>query len=232
MLVSYSHRFIFIHIGKTGGMSMREVLLPYASEPEKFKIRRPPQMSGERPNPLYTVWETLLLHPTARDVQKELPADVFTDFYKFAFVRNPWDLQVSMYHFILRETTATKHAAVKALGSFDAFVEWVVTTADPYPKGITKLQKDMITDKNGALLVDFVGHYETLDRDFSHVASTVGIDVALPHLNQSKHSDYRSYYNEHTRQLVADHFKADIDLFGYTFDGCRTEAMKESSCGQ
>src|SRR5215813_4291404 len=74
MLISHSHRFIFIHVGKTGGMSMREVLKRYAQEPEKFRIRRPPQMNGDRPNPLYAVWETLLLHAKARDVQKEVPA--------------------------------------------------------------------------------------------------------------------------------------------------------------
>jgi hypothetical protein len=224
MLISHTHRFIFIHVGKTGGMSMREALLPYCAEPEKFKIRRPPRMSGDRPNPMYTVWETLLLHAKARDVQKEIPAATFHTYYKFGFVRNPWDLQVSLYHFILREPEAARHDQVKACGSFEAFVEWAAATPDPYPRGITKLQGDMLTNSRGQLLVDFVGRYETLDQDFALVAKTIGIAAALPRLNRSDHRDYRTYYNGYTRQIVAETFRADIELFGYTFDRQRLTA--------
>jgi len=227
MLVSYSHRFLFIHVGKTGGMSVRTVLEPVSAEPEKFIMRRPAKMIGDRPNPLYTVWETLLLHAKARDAQKEFPAGLFDSLFKFAFVRNPWDLQVSMYHFILREPEAAKHDQVKALGSFDAFVDWVIAHPEPYPKGITKLQKDMITDAAGKPLLDFIGTWENLHRDFAYVAGKVGIKAELPHLNQSLHQDYRTYYNDRTRNLIAEHFRPDIELFGYTFDGHVGGSLKE-----
>ncbi len=217
MLVSHTHRFIYIHVGKTGGMSMREVLKTYAQEPDKFRIRRPPAAVGDRPNPLYKVWETLLLHAKARDVQKELPPEIFGGFYKFAFVRNPWDLMVSMYHFILREPKAAKHDQVKALGSFDAFVEWAVKEPEPFPKGITRLQKEMLTDSEGNLLVDFVGRYETLHRDFAAICEKVRIDNTLPHLNRSQHLDYRTYYTPETRRLVEESFQADIECFNYSF---------------
>ena len=183
------------------------------------EIRRPPKFKGDRPNPMYSVWETLLLHAKARDARKELTPEAFDAFFKFAFVRNPWDLQVSMYHFILREPEAPRHDEVKALGSFDAFVEWVLATAEPYPKGITKFQSEMISDSDGKLLVDFIGRYETLSRDYAEVCKRVGIDAPLPHLNKSVHRDYRSYYNARTRALVEQHFKSDIELFGYSFDG-------------
>ena len=225
MLVSNSHRFIFFHIGKTGGMSVRNTLQHYAQEPEKFKIPRPlPRVNGE-PNKMYEVWQTLLLHAKASDAQQELPADIFNNFYKFAFVRNPWDLQVSMYHFILREPTSSTYSQVSALGSFEAFIEWVIKTPQPYPKGITKLQQQMITDADGKLLVDFVGRYETLEQDFEKIATLLNIQEKLPHLNQSQHHDYKSYYNEYTQQLVAEHFKADIELFGYTFS--KTKKLEE-----
>ena len=100
MLISHSHRFIFFHVAKTGGMSVRKALLPYTEEPARFKIKRPPAHKAGRPNPFYAIWEALLLHATARDAQKELPATVFDEYYKFAFVRNPWDWQVSMYNII------------------------------------------------------------------------------------------------------------------------------------
>lgn len=217
MLISYSHRFIFFHIGKTGGMSMREVLQPYTQEPEKFKIPRPAQMHDGKTNKMYDVWQTLLLHAKASDAKNELPSDIFNNFFKFAFVRNPWDLQVSMYHFILREPTSSTYPQVSQLGSFEAFIEWVVKTPQPYPKGITKLQRDMITDSEGNLLVDFVGHYEKLQEDFNFLRGKLNIQESLPHLNRSQHKDYRDYYNDHTRNLVSEHFKDDIELFDYRF---------------
>jgi hypothetical protein len=71
-----------------------------------------------------------------------------------------------------------------------------------------------------------VGRYETLAADFAQVCDRLKLRVELPHVNQSVHQDYRTYYSEHTRQLVAEHFAADIRLFGYTFDntaevGCK-----------
>jgi hypothetical protein len=219
MLISNSHRFIFIHVGKSAGMSIRNALVPFCEEPEKFKILRPSRMKGGQPNPLYTMWETLLLHPKASDAKGELPPDVFGGYYKFAFVRNPWDILVSLYHFMLSDPEIPRHAEVKALPDFGAFLDWAIAEAAPFPKAITKYQADMLTDSDGKLLVDCIGYYETLRDDFARICAHVGIDAPLPHLNRSHHRDYRSYYTPQTRALVEEHFRRDIDLFGYTFDG-------------
>ena len=220
MLISPTRQFIFFHVPKTAGLSIRDVLQPYAEEPEKFKIRRPPRATNGQPNRMYEVWQTLLLHASARDAQKELPPDLFARFFKFGFVRNPWDWQVSMYQFILRQETNPKHDTVKRLGGFDEYLEWVVETPDPYPKGTPKQQCEILVDSDNQLLVDFVGHYETLSQDFQYVRDRLKIEGTLPHLNATPHPDYRSYYNERTKRLVADNFPADVELFGYRFDGC------------
>lgn len=219
MLISHSHRFIFFHVAKTAGLSVRNALQPYAEEPTKFKIKRPSRLKAGLPNPFYNVWEALLIHAKASDAQKELPTAIFDGYYKFAFVRNPWDWQVSMYHFILHEPTHVKHGLVKSFGTFERYLEWVVAIPNPYAKGATKLQKEVLTDSAGHLLVDFVGRYETLAQDFAQICQQLDIIAQLPHVNKSTHHDYRAYYNAHTRQLVAEHFAADITLFGYTFEG-------------
>ncbi len=218
MLISHSHRFIFFHVAKTGGMSVRSALLPYTEEPARFKIKRPPAQKAGQPNPFYAVWEALLLHAVARDVQKEVPSTIFGSYYKFAFVRNPWDWQVSMYNFILSEPTHIRHNLVVSFGSFDRYLDWVVATDSPYPKGATKFQYETLTDSDGRLLVDYVGRFETLAQDFAQVCHQVGLTTRLPHLNSSQHRNYRAYYNERSQQMVAEHFATDIDLFGYTFD--------------
>jgi hypothetical protein len=217
MLISYTHKFIFFHVAKVGGLSIRKALEPYAQLPEKFRIKRPPKFSRGKPNPLYEMWENTVLHAKSRDAAKELSQEIYNKFYKFAFVRNPWDWQVSMYHFILKETTHIRHELVTSMSGFEEYLEWVISTPNPYSRGATRFQKDMLTDDTGGLMVDFVGRYETLSGDFRQICQKLGINASLPHLNQSSHRDYRTYYNERTKQLVAEHFREDIELFGYDF---------------
>jgi hypothetical protein len=217
MVISYSHQFIFFHIAKVGGLSIRAALEDYVQEPDRFKIARPPKMIGDKPNPLYAMWASALTHVKAREAQEKLPAEVYRTFYKFAFVRNPWDWQVSMYHFLLQETTNARYALVKSMRGFAEYLEWITQTPNPYPKGAAKFQKDMVTDESGQIIVDFIGRYETLARDFQQVCQTLRIEAALPYLNQTSHYDYRSYYTETTKKLVAEHFREDITLFGYAF---------------
>jgi hypothetical protein len=226
MILSHSHRFLFFHIAKTGGMSVREALEPFCVEPEKFVMRRPSKMIGDRVNPLYKVWETLLLHAKASDAKRELPPEIFDPYFKFVFVRNPWDWLVSMYHFVLREPEAARHDEVKALGTFDAYVEWAVSTPNPFPKGVSGVQSEMITDADGNMLVDYVGAYENLAADFAEVLTILGLQASLPHVNQSVHREYQTYYNDRTRAIVAGHFQPDIELFGYSFGGSPRALLK------
>jgi hypothetical protein len=107
---------------------------------------------------------------------------------------------------------------VKQLGSFAAYLTWVIETDKPYPKGATKLQSSALTDAEGKLLVDFVGRYETLAQDFAQICDRLAIAVELPHVNRTAHWDYRDYYDTQTRQLVAEHFRADVELFHYEFE--------------
>ena len=226
MLISYSHKFIFFHVTKAAGSSVKKALEDYAQEPEKFKIARPPKTIDGKPNRFYEMWESVLWHAKARDAKKELSSEVYDRFYKFAFVRNPWDWQVSYYHFILKEPTHIRYELVSSMSGFEEYLDWVINTKNPFPKGATKLQKDIITDKEGNLIVDFVGRFESITQDFDSVCKKINISAQLPHVNSSKHRDYRQYYSEKTKQIVAEHFKEDIELFGYTFDSYLSPSVK------
>jgi len=170
MLISTSHRFLFFHVAKVAGLSMREALREYASEPEVFnRMRRPPRLAGGQPNRLYAMWESATIHAQARQARQSLPESTFTTFYKFAFVRNPWDWQLSMYHFILKTVDHVRHDEVKAMSGFEEYLEWVIATDNPFAMGATKLQTTMLMDEEGHWLVDYVGRYENLVQDFAEV---------------------------------------------------------------
>jgi hypothetical protein len=101
---------------------------------------------------------------------------------------------------------------------FEEYLDWVINTKNPFPKGATKLQKDIITDREGKIIVDFVGRYETLAKDFQSICKFLKLNAYLPHVNSSGNRDYRSFYNEQTQKIVAENFQEDLELFGYTFE--------------
>jgi len=211
MLISYSRKFIYVHIYRVAGTSIRDALAKYAYIPDRQMHLRLLRKMGVHRLVQHHRLEQFDGHSTAQEIKEKLPPGIFKSFFKFAFVRNPWDWQVSLYHFMLQNKSHRQHRLTESLGSFEKYLEWRVNED-------LHLQKDFVVDSNSQLLVDFVGDYTSLSRDFRYVCHRIGCNSALPHLNGSRHRDYREYYTDRTIKLVAEAFKEDIEYFGYTFD--------------
>lgn len=80
-------------------------------------------------------------------------------------------------------------------------------------------QRSFITDKDGNILVDFIGKYENLSGDLAFAAHKTGLgEFKLFHENKSsRQNDYRELYTEETKRLIAERYKDDIELFDYRF---------------
>jgi chondroitin 4-sulfotransferase 11 len=188
MHTKYLAPVFFVHINKTGGSSIETAL--------KLPFQ----------------------HLTAVELIELVGEKRWNSRFSFAFVRNPWDKVASHYHYRVKTNqTRLKERPIP-------FGEWVQLTyrdkALPYydnPKMFMP-QMDWIADANGRLLIDFVGRFETLAQDFQYVCGQIGQDAHLPHIKQSDRGDYRRYYDDTTRQVVADWFSRDIQAFGYEFD--------------
>lgn len=188
------------------------MLEPYVFRPERSLTNRIRNRLGLPTCPLYP---GLAKHARAIEIRDALPARVFDSFYKFAFVRNPWDWQVSWYHYILQRPAHEEHEAVRRLGGFEEYLSWRV---DNHP---ALRQKDFVTDERGEPIVDFIGRFESLAADFGRVCAATAIRARLPHLNRTRHDDYRTYYSDRACGLVADYCREDIGYFGYRFDPAR-----------
>ena len=225
MLISYTHNFIFIHVAKSAGTSMYQALLPYARQPLGGQWRKQLALLGpiNRVGGLY-LQNDFRIHVAAAEVRRCLPREVYARAFKFAFVRNPWDRLVSFYAFLCREKTHRHHQFVSGLGSFEKYLRWDLkrrrTNQYPY-----------ITDRRGNLLVDFIGRFENMEEDFTKVCRQLSLKADLPRVNTTTHRDYRTYYTPETRELVAQHCRRDIELFGYTFDPV-SEGASSSSLGR
>lgn len=181
--------FIFIHINKTAGTSIGNAIgLPIKH------------------------------HQTAREIIARIGRDKWDKAYKFTLVRNPWDKVVSHYEYRRkRDKTALASNEI-------SFIEWVRKTygpdKDPFyynnPKAFQP-QVEWLKDDDGVITIDFIGKFETINEDFGQIRSAIGIDAELPHLNASKRSGYRHYYDDESREMIARWFHEDIELFGYHF---------------
>jgi hypothetical protein len=219
MLLSLRYRFLFVHIAKTGGTSVRESLQGLRwRDPwylPMFLCSRLSHLSGHR------IATKLPRHAKAIAAKEMLPKETFEGLFKFAFVRNPWDLQVSSFHHIRRE----RPQFLGGHTEFEPFLRWKLDPARPYQYHVDtsiERQTDYLIDLHGDLIVDFIGRYERLHDDFALACERIGIAPRmLPHARKAtdRKQDYRSYYTDATAALVASHFAADIERLGYRFDG-------------
>lgn len=211
-MISYRHKFIFIHTYKVAGTSIGKALRPYAFQnPFERLINGLKHRLNLRINIPYYKYRVFPLHIKARELRDQLPPKIFDGFFKFTFVRNTWDWQVSLYFFMKQTPFHFQHDLIAPM-TFDEYIVWRVSED-------RKLQKEFVVNENGQQIVDFIGRYERLSEDFQHICDVLGLHATLPHLNKSSRRDYRTYYNEKTRRLVEENFKEDIDFFGFTFDG-------------
>jgi len=209
MLISDSHEFIFLRVRKVASTSMKAILLPLCIPgPEGRLAHIKSRMRLEWDYHKYVT----RAHENIRAVQKRMPKEKFDRYFKFAFVRNPWERLVSEYEFILKSQTHGRHTRVKKLGGFKPFIHMQIPRRDAY-------QVNMLCDRQGTLLMDFIGKMENLESDWQTVCERIGIPVQkLPRKKFIKREHFSKYYNDETRQLVARHWAREIELFDYSFD--------------
>jgi hypothetical protein len=179
-----------------------------------FLCSRFSHLSGHR------IGTKLPRHAKVVAAKELLPREFFDELFKFAFVRNPWDLQVSSFHHIRRE----RPQYLGGHDTFEGFLRWKLDPERPYQYHVDtsiELQSDYLIDLHGDVVVDFIGRYERLGEDFAEACRRIGIPApALPHQRQAtdRKKDYRSYYTDETAELVARHLRRDVEILGYGFD--------------
>jgi hypothetical protein len=231
MLFSHRYGFLFIHIAKTGGTSVRAALHGTLwTEPSYWATRLSHGLSRWYGHRLGT---TIPRHAPVIVAREMLPPQTFARLFKFAFIRNPWDRLVSAYGHYQRERQdiLTRHN----LESFSHFVDFVLTTpAERAPRSalmraIQRPQLESLIGLRGELLVDFIGRYESLAEDFHDVAGRLSLPTnELPHKRRgTSRRDYRECYTVELAERVGEHYADDLAAFQYHFDPCLTPLGRE-----
>jgi len=232
VIISHAHRFIFLKTKKTAGTAIEatlsqlcgpnDIITPFRSASEGERQGRGPQNYRldhplkpkrpllrrllRRPERYYHESVGFYEHMLAWRVRAYVGEDVWRSYYKFAFERNPWDRQVSWYFY----KTKTKAARP----SFESFM---AKRARAY---VDNHESYMI---DGALAVDFLGRYESLEADLNTALATIGITEPLkvPKVNVTPGKEgrdgYRSYFTPETKAMVEVWYAPEINLLHYRF---------------
>jgi hypothetical protein len=213
MPISRALKCIFVHIPRTGGTSIEVALDLFGdwrleNRQSMFGLISSPELIGQIKS------SPFLQHLGVKELRALRPGE-FASFFRFAFVRNPWDRLVSVYS---RMDTHMEMSARKAgidlhKASFDEFVEWT----EHFVHVHLLPQCSFVFDEQGDCGVHFIGRYERLGADFGIICERLGIHSELPHRNASKRGAYRQYYSDLTRSIVERRYSQDIERFGYRF---------------
>ena len=200
MLVNHIHKFLFVHIQKTAGLSITDSLMQIAGT----------QSLGYQ----HSFINLLDLHQ-------------YSGYFKFCFVRNPYDRLVSWYNMMINHGVDNDFSRYMMKGrNFSEFLDRteIIYEADPkekangeYPKSIAFNQLDYITDREGKIAVDFIGRFENLENDFRLICLRLDIPFRLGHKNKYNHSGYRTYYKTNDIEKVQKLYERDLEYFKYTF---------------
>ena len=147
----------------------------------------------------------------------------FERYFKFSFVRNPWDRLVSTFFFLKKGgvNEMDRRFAAEQLAKYDSFDKFVnswLTRENVWSWVHFRPQYHFICDSSLRRQVDFVGRTETIGADFNYVCQRLGVSASLKWSNRSKHMPYNKYYTTELRDRVASVYAEDIALFGYSFD--------------
>ena len=217
MPISHKNKIIFVHIPRTGGNSV-EVALNMQVDNELFGLvdsfgnrLKINDLISLRPEKI-----VCLQHLAAKEIKKMYP-NIWNNYYKFAFVRNPWDRMVSFFHYSIQvREDLQKRWGINKNSNFKEFIIKIKNMPPSSVRDVTQ-QNYFLLDENGSIAVDFLGKFEGMDNDFKKICEATGINAQLPMTNSSRHINYRDLYDEETKKIVALLCHTDIELFNYKF---------------
>jgi len=226
VIISHSHRYIFIKSEKTAGTSIEAALSKHCTSDDivtplgDYWFNR-----DERGEWIHNAMNAdgFSQHDPAAEVKRKVPPEIWNNYFRFSVTRNPWDRVVSYFSWEARNRKELKPARnwYHRLGiPFNEFRE-TRRLFHQYAAGDDWTTNDRFYILDGALCVDFVIRYERLGDDLAEVCRRVGLPaIALPHLKsglrEGGHS-YAEYYDGPSKAIVAERHQNDIRLFGYEF---------------
>lgn len=173
-------KFLYIHIPRTAGHSIKQAIYRAGLDLEGFKNK----------------------HDMPKDIRNYIKD--WNEYWKFAFIRNPFDRLVSQY------CHRVDNLKSRGFRKYKNFKSWLKAYAK---KGKIRSQIRMLEGE-----MNFIGMVENLYDDYNKVCKHLNIRNYLSNdkLNKTNHGNYQEYYDSEARNIIEYYCMDDID-FGYKF---------------
>ena len=216
-MINHHDRFICIDIPRVASQSLYLSLQPHTTcLADELRIPHLEDVRGK-----------------AQARERRLDGPTWREYFRFAFVRNPWSRAVSMWQFLeggqLRDRFLSAGSSLPFVlayerGAFLRFLRkipaYLSDDRDGYvhERWHVTPQRRHLVDRRGEIAVDFVGRFERLQADFDVVCRQIGLEERLLiHTHKSHHRFYADFYDQDAEDLVAQIYATDIETFGYSF---------------
>ena len=235
MLVSHTHKFIYLKTRKTAGTSVEAYFDQFCLPPNELHgqhdlVGRQSKYgicSGRNnlthiePNidtdvQAYSVYN----HMSAEELKQELGNEIWSSYFKFCVVRNPWDRAISMFWF--KDSLLRYKLEQNPDLSFDEIIKQFEYWSGTVPNKRWVEPDYNIWSIDGQCIVDDVVRYETINEDCARLSLKFGKEFTeLPRYKtesrKQKHP-YQSYYtNPEVLEKLTELFMPYSKQFVYTF---------------
>tara|TARA_B100000902_G_scaffold225937_1_gene214509 strand:+ start:5769 stop:6416 length:648 start_codon:yes stop_codon:yes gene_type:complete len=213
LIVSKLHKYIFFHLPKNAGVSVSKMLI---GEENSLKIKKLSsfffrKLFKTKDNYYFSLKEKKIKffnsHLPCYEFEEIIGERVFSEYLKFAVIRNPWSRMVSRYSYSKKIDNYFKDF------SFNEFVDYDLKNNMHIIN-----QYEFCTDKNNNFCLDKIIKFENINEDFNEISQKFfNKKNMLSHLNRSTYTDYKEYYDNTTKDKIYKYNKRDIEFFEYEF---------------
>ena len=205
MIISHKHRFIFFAVPRTATHAVRQALRPHLGEDDWEQQA----LFGKQSIPVPEVAAIGHGHVSFQQLKTYLLAQTLSSYFKFGFVRNPFDRFVSTCFFLNRHNQ-------RFVGNEVEFMRQAINKVRFRQRVLARPQYRLLTDEHDRLMMDYVGRYETLQESFDEICRQTGLTPSiLSRKNASQHQRYECYYDTSLKESVVEYYRKDFQLFGY-----------------
>lgn len=232
-IVNTTHRFIFVHIPKTAGTSVKHFFGQYT---RYCDVEIGGSADGEIIAPYYGKRFKLAKHSLAREIRDAVTPKDYRRFFKFSFVRNPFTRTMSTFHFLKYNWKTWRDSAI--MDEFSTLVEF---TNSQFFKGagpdrILMPQTNWLIIGKNQLCVDYIGQVEFLENDVEGICKKLNLppsSVKLEIRNQSKNANNKKFdqLSGETVDAIRKRYAKDFETFGYSHDPDVAHAMEKPLLG-
>lgn len=207
MIISHQHKYIFFAVPKTATHAVREALREHKAEQDWEQQ----MLFGKQRIPIANIAAIEHGHITAREISAVLDQEQWASYFKFAFVRNPFDRFVSACAFLNRGNDQFKQRPTE-------WMKVAMTRPQFRQRVLIRAQTEQLLNRDGSPAMNFVGRYEVLQASLNELFAHLKLpEHTLAVRNASEHHHYHDYIDADLERQLTQFYAADLAHFNYSF---------------